>query len=44
MGLLADISMRLSFTMPLACFVYIAIYAAIWKWLERLDTGHDVAD
>ncbi len=41
MGHLADIySMRASFAMPLICFIYVAL----WPWLERLDTGHDVAD
>ena len=45
MGHLADIySMRTSFAMPLICFIYVAVYAAIWPWLEKHDTGHEVAD
>jgi FHS family L-fucose permease-like MFS transporter len=45
MGWLADAyAMRYGFIMPLICFLYVAIYAAIWPWLERLDTGHEVAD
>ena len=45
MGWLADsYAMRYGFIMPLICFVYVAVYAAIWPWLERLDSGHDVAD
>jgi FHS family L-fucose permease-like MFS transporter len=45
MGKIADLySMRIGFTMPLFCFVYVMVYAAIWPALERLDTGHDVAD
>jgi FHS family L-fucose permease-like MFS transporter len=45
MGHLADIySMRTSFIMPLVCFVYVALYATFWPALERLDTGHEVAD
>jgi FHS family L-fucose permease-like MFS transporter len=46
MGYLADISnsMSIGFVMPLFCFAFVTVYAAIWPWLERLDTGHDVAD
>jgi len=40
MGWLADTySMRIGFVMPLGCFIYIAVYAALWPWLEQLDTG-----
>jgi MFS transporter, FHS family, L-fucose permease len=40
MGWLADnYSMRIGFVMPLGCFIYIAVYAALWPWLEQLDTG-----
>jgi len=35
---------RYGFLMPLACFIYIALYAAFWPALEKLDTGHEVAD
>jgi FHS family L-fucose permease-like MFS transporter len=45
MGWLADTySMRIGFIMPLVCFVYVMLYAAFWPSLERLDTGHEVAD
>ncbi|HEX4140493.1 MAG TPA: sugar MFS transporter [Candidatus Methylacidiphilales bacterium] len=45
MGKIADLySMRIGFTMPLFCFAYVMVYAAIWPALERLDTGHHVAD
>jgi FHS family L-fucose permease-like MFS transporter len=45
MGWLADaFSMRISFGMPLICFVYVMFYAAFWPKLEQLDTGHPVAD
>ena len=45
MGKIADLyGMRMSFSMPLFCFAYVMVYAAIWPALERLDTGHDVAD
>jgi FHS family L-fucose permease-like MFS transporter len=45
MGYLADTySMRIGFIMPLICFLYVMFYAAFWPWLERLDTGHEVAD
>jgi FHS family L-fucose permease-like MFS transporter len=45
MGYLADhYAMRYGFIMPLFCFVYVALYAAFWPALERLDTGHEVAD
>jgi FHS family L-fucose permease-like MFS transporter len=45
MGWLADTyAMRIGFVMPLICFVYITFYAAFWPALERLDTGHEVAD
>jgi FHS family L-fucose permease-like MFS transporter len=40
MGWLADTySMRMGFLMPLGCFIYVAAYAALWPWLERLDTS-----
>ena len=42
MGWLADTySMRIGFVMPLGCFLYITCYAALWPWLEKLDTGKD---
>jgi FHS family L-fucose permease-like MFS transporter len=45
MGWLADIfSMRMAFAVPLICFLYVMFYAAYWPALERLDTGHAVAD
>ena len=45
MGWLADtFSMRVGFAMPLFCFAFVSFYAAIWPALERLDTGHAVAD
>ena len=45
MGWLADMfSMRAGFVMPLFCFVFVAGYAAFWPALERLDSGHEVAD
>jgi FHS family L-fucose permease-like MFS transporter len=45
MGWLADLfSMRVGFAMPLFCFAFVMFYAAAWPALERLDTGHDVAD
>jgi FHS family L-fucose permease-like MFS transporter len=45
MGYLADtFSMRVGFIMPLVCFVIVLAYAVAWPALERLDTGHDVAD
>jgi FHS family L-fucose permease-like MFS transporter len=45
MGWLADTyAMRYGFIMPLGCFIYVAAYAAFWPALERLDTGHEVAD
>jgi len=45
MGKIADLySMRIGFTMPLFCFAYVMVYAAIWPALERLETGHDVVD
>jgi FHS family L-fucose permease-like MFS transporter len=45
MGWLAQTyAMRYGFIMPLICFVYVAFYAAFWPALERLDTGHEVAD
>jgi FHS family L-fucose permease-like MFS transporter len=45
MGYLADIyGMRIGFVMPLGCFIYVTFYAAFWPALERLDTGHEVAD
>jgi len=38
MGKLADIfSMRMSFAMPLFCFVYVFLYAAFWPTLENKD-------
>lgn len=41
MGWLADtFSMRTSFSMPLICFLYIMVYAALWPSLERLDSNH----
>jgi FHS family L-fucose permease-like MFS transporter len=45
MGWLSDnYGMRMGFLMPFACFVYVMLYAAFWPALERLDTGHEVAD
>jgi FHS family L-fucose permease-like MFS transporter len=45
MGWIADAyGMRIGFVMPLACFVYVMLYAAFWPALERLDAGHEVAD
>ena len=45
MGYLADtFSMRIGFVMPLICFIVVMLYAAFWPALERLDTGHEVAD
>ena len=45
MGYLADTyAMRVGFVMPLICFLYVTFYAAGWPMLERLDTGHEVAD
>ena len=45
MGWLADhFSMRMAFSLPLVCFLYVMLYAAFWQKLERLDTGHEVAD
>lgn len=45
MGYLADTyAMRIGFVMPLICFICVALYAVIWAVLERLDTGHAVAD
>jgi MFS transporter, FHS family, L-fucose permease len=45
MGKIADMyGMRMSFSMPLICFLYVMGYAAFWPALERLDTGHDVKD
>jgi FHS family L-fucose permease-like MFS transporter len=45
LGWLADMfSMRIGFVVPLVCFICIAAYAAFWPALERLDTGHHVAD
>ena len=45
MGWLADtFSMRVGFAMPLICFAFVGFYAAIWPMLERMDTGHEVAD
>jgi FHS family L-fucose permease-like MFS transporter len=45
MGWLAGhFSIHLSFVMPLICFLYVMFYAAFWPALEKLDTGHEVAD
>jgi FHS family L-fucose permease-like MFS transporter len=45
MGWIADAyGMRIGFAMPLVCFAYVMFYAAFWPALERLDTGHEVAD
>jgi len=45
MGKLADLyGMRISFVMPLICFLYNMFYAVFWPTLERLETGHDVKD
>jgi len=45
LGWLSDtFSMRIGFIVPLVCFVFIALYAAFWPALERLDTGHEVKD
>jgi FHS family L-fucose permease-like MFS transporter len=38
MGHIADVhSMRIGFVVPLVCFVFIAIYGAIWQKLETKD-------
>ena len=38
MGHIADISsMRMGFAVPLVCFVFIAIYGAVWQRLENMD-------
>ena len=39
-----NFSMGMAFGMPLICFIYVTLYATFWPALERLDTGHDVAD
>jgi FHS family L-fucose permease-like MFS transporter len=45
LGWIADVySMRFGYIVPLICFVFIAGYAAFWPALEKLDTGHEVAD
>jgi FHS family L-fucose permease-like MFS transporter len=45
MGWLAQTyGMRIGFIMPLICFLYVMFYAAFWPALEKLDTGHEVAD
>jgi FHS family L-fucose permease-like MFS transporter len=45
LGWIADVySMRFGYIVPLVCFVFIAVYAALWPALEKLDTGHEVAD
>jgi FHS family L-fucose permease-like MFS transporter len=41
MGYIADVSsMRVGFALPLICFVFIAIYGAVWQKLEAKDAGH----
>ena len=38
MGHIADTSsMRAGFVVPLVCFVFIAIYGAVWQKLEAKD-------
>ena len=38
MGQIADAySMRAGFVVPLVCFVFIAIYGAVWQMLENQD-------
>ena len=38
MGYIADVSsMRVGFALPLICFVFIAVYGAIWQKLENKD-------
>jgi FHS family L-fucose permease-like MFS transporter len=38
MGHIADISsMRLSFVVPLVCFVFVALYGAVWQKLDSRD-------
>ena len=38
MGYIADVSsMRVGFALPLICFVFVAIYGAIWQKLENQD-------
>jgi FHS family L-fucose permease-like MFS transporter len=45
MGKIADLyGMRMSFSMPLICFLGVMFYAAFWPALEKLDTGHEVKD
>jgi FHS family L-fucose permease-like MFS transporter len=46
MGYLADVSgsMSIGFLMPLGCFAFVMVYAMAWPSLERLDSGHEVAD
>jgi FHS family L-fucose permease-like MFS transporter len=40
MGHIADVhSMRIGMAVPLICFVFIAIYGAIWQKLEAKDAG-----
>jgi FHS family L-fucose permease-like MFS transporter len=42
MGRIADVySMRVGFVVPLVCFVFIAIYGAMWQKLEAKDAGND---
>lgn len=44
MGGVADLtSMRVGFVIPLACFVVIAIYGALWQRLENRDRSSDLA-
>jgi FHS family L-fucose permease-like MFS transporter len=39
MGYIADVhSMRIGFAVPLVCFVFIAIYGAVWQKLEARDS------
>ena len=38
MGYIADVSsMRVGFALPLICFVFVAIYGAVWQKLENKD-------
>ncbi|HUA66208.1 MAG TPA: MFS transporter [Alphaproteobacteria bacterium] len=40
MGWMADQwGMRIGFGMPLGCFIFVALYAALWRRLEARDSG-----
>jgi FHS family L-fucose permease-like MFS transporter len=44
MGHIADVhSMRVGFAVPLVCFVFIALYGAVWQKLEAKDAGGNAA-